>query len=79
MQDAAKLPPLDIMRGELLTILSASANKTSRLLGRHQADLSVNLAQLVKQEGPDRGGSDAGEGFDVTEQSTDSTGEKEGS
>ncbi|GFS21790.1 39S ribosomal protein L10, mitochondrial [Elysia marginata] len=50
MQDAAKLPPLDIMRGELLTILSASAGKTSRLLGRHQTELSANLAQLVKQQ-----------------------------
>ncbi|GFO14172.1 50S ribosomal protein l10 [Plakobranchus ocellatus] len=49
MQDAAKLPSLDIMRGELLTILSASASKTSRLLGRHQTELSSNLGQLVKQ------------------------------
>jgi len=46
-----KLPPLDIMRGELLAILSASASKTSRLLGKHQQELSVNLDQLIKQGG----------------------------
>ncbi|RUS87717.1 hypothetical protein EGW08_004558 [Elysia chlorotica] len=51
MMDAAKLPPLDIMRGELLTILSTSARKTSSLLNRHQTELSANLSQLVKQEG----------------------------
>lgn len=45
----AKLPSLDILRGELVTILSASAAKTSRLLGKHQQDLSINLDQLVRQ------------------------------
>lgn len=58
IQEAAKLPPLDIMRGELLTILSASASKTSRLLGRHQTELSLNLEQLVKQQTSGNGGLD---------------------
>lgn len=49
--NAVKLPPLNIMRGQLLTILSASASKTSRLLNRHQQELSINLGQLVKQGG----------------------------
>ncbi|CAG5128483.1 unnamed protein product [Candidula unifasciata] len=47
----AKLPPLDIMRGELLSILSASASTTSRHLSAHQEELSNNLDQLVKQSG----------------------------
>ena len=49
MQEAAKLPSLDVMRGELLTILSTSACKTSSLLGKHQTELSSILTQLVKE------------------------------
>ncbi|XP_005094552.1 39S ribosomal protein L10, mitochondrial [Aplysia californica] len=49
MLNVAKLPPLDTLRGELCTILSASASKTSRFLTRHQQDLSTNLTQLVAQ------------------------------
>lgn len=50
IMNAAKLPSLDILRGELVTILNSSAGKTSRLLNRHQQDLSQNLEMLVKQE-----------------------------
>jgi len=46
---AAKLPDLDVMRGELLTILKSSASKTKQLLSHHQQGLSQNLTQLVKQ------------------------------
>ncbi|CAL1545900.1 unnamed protein product [Lymnaea stagnalis] len=53
MMNIAKLPPLDVLRGELVSILSASAAKTSRLLGKHQQDLAINLDQLVKQGSAD--------------------------
>ncbi|KAL8561215.1 hypothetical protein ACOMHN_024472 [Nucella lapillus] len=46
---AAKLPPLDIMRGELVTILGSSASRTHSLVGRHQQTLAMNLDQYVKQ------------------------------
>ncbi|BFZ15650.1 hypothetical protein BsWGS_18689 [Bradybaena similaris] len=47
--NVAKLPPLDTMRGELLSILATSASTATRLLSRHQEELSNNLDQLVKQ------------------------------
>lgn len=48
MVTASKLH-LDTLRGELLTILKSPATKTHRMLGKHQADLSGSLTQLVKQ------------------------------
>lgn len=44
-----KLPDLDTMRGELVTILGSSASLTHTLLGNQQLLLSVNLQQYVKQ------------------------------
>ena len=46
---ASKLPGLEMMRGELVTILGASASRTRTLLGSHQQALAANLDQYVKQ------------------------------
>jgi len=55
---AAKLPPLDVVRGQLVSLLASHASTTSRLLGHHQGALSASLTQLVKQgsEGGEDGG-----------------------
>ncbi|XP_070186415.1 large ribosomal subunit protein uL10m-like [Littorina saxatilis] len=45
----SKLPSLDLMRGQLLTILGSSASRTRSLLGNHQQMLARNLDQYVKQ------------------------------
>ena len=47
---AAKLPPIDTLRGELLTILDSSASDTSQLLTHHQQMLSMNLEQFIKDQ-----------------------------
>ncbi|XP_067687389.1 large ribosomal subunit protein uL10m-like [Haliotis asinina] len=48
----SKLPPLDITRGQLVTLLNMGAAKTHSLLGSHQQTLSRNLEQYIKdQEG----------------------------
>ena len=45
-----KLPDLELMRGELVTILgTAAGGRTSSLLGSPQQTLSTNLSQYVKQ------------------------------
>ncbi|XP_059169493.1 large ribosomal subunit protein uL10m-like [Physella acuta] len=50
MMDLTKLPPLDVLRGELVTILASAAAKTSSVLGQHQQELAINLGQLAKQK-----------------------------
>jgi hypothetical protein len=44
------LPSIDVLRGELCSILQMSAQKTLRLLQSNQQNLSVNLAQYVKDQ-----------------------------
>lgn len=52
-----KLPNIETLRGELVSILSqASGRETHRLLGSHQQTLSTNLAQFVKQSQEDNSG-----------------------
>ena len=46
----AKLPPINTLQGELLTILDSSASNTSQLLTHHQQMLSMNLEQFIKDE-----------------------------
>ncbi|KAK6192879.1 hypothetical protein SNE40_004276 [Patella caerulea] len=53
LMSIAKLPDIEQLHGELLTILGRSASKTYSLLGSHQQTLSVNLEQLVKQKQTD--------------------------
>ena len=58
--NAAKLPSLDVVRGQLVSLLNSSASNTSRMLAHHQGALSANLTQLVKQAGDGNGdGGDA--------------------
>jgi len=58
--NAAKLPSLDVVRGQLVSLLNSSASNTSRMLAHHQGALSANLTQLVKQAGEGNGdGGDA--------------------
>ena len=47
---AAKLPPIDTLRGELLTILDSSASNTTQLLTHHQQILSMSLEQFIKDQ-----------------------------
>ena len=49
MLRCSKLPSLELMRGELVTILGSSASRTRSLLGNHQQMLAANLDQYVKQ------------------------------
>lgn len=44
------LPSIDVLRGELCSILQMSAQKTLRLLQSNQQNLSVNLSQYVKDQ-----------------------------
>ena len=44
----AALPSLDLVRGELCSVLNGVVNKTRRLLTSHQQQLAVNLDQYVK-------------------------------
>ncbi|XP_046326470.2 39S ribosomal protein L10, mitochondrial-like [Haliotis rufescens] len=44
----SKLPPLDVTRGQLVTLLNMGATKTHSLLGNHQEKLSRNLEQYIK-------------------------------
>ena len=44
------LPSIDILRGELCSILQMSAQKTLRLLQANQQNLSTNLSQYVKDQ-----------------------------
>ncbi|XP_046563579.1 39S ribosomal protein L10, mitochondrial-like [Haliotis rubra] len=46
----SKLPPLDITRGQLVTLLNMGAAKTHSLLGSHQQTLSRNLEQYIKDQ-----------------------------
>lgn len=48
LQDLAKLPPIDVLRAELSSILQTPARRTSSLLGRSQQQLSQNLEQYLK-------------------------------
>ena len=47
---AAKLPPIDTLRGELLTIIDSSASNTSQLLTHHQQMFSMSLEQFIKDQ-----------------------------
>ncbi|KAH9498136.1 YmL10 [Bulinus truncatus] len=49
MLNYAKLPPIDVLRGELLTILTSSVSTTSRLLPLPPQQLSNSLTQLTQQ------------------------------
>ncbi|XP_076458846.1 large ribosomal subunit protein uL10m-like isoform X2 [Babylonia areolata] len=49
MLKCAKLPSLDVLRGELVTILGSSASRTHSVLGQHQQTLARNLDQYIKQ------------------------------
>ena len=44
------LPSIDVLRGELCSILQMSAQKTLRLLQSNQQNLSANLTQYVKDQ-----------------------------
>ena len=46
----AALPGLDLVRGELCSVLNGVANKTRRLLSSHQQQLAGNLDQYVKDQ-----------------------------
>ncbi|KAJ8320692.1 hypothetical protein KUTeg_002279 [Tegillarca granosa] len=57
LEKIRKLPNIETLRGELVSILSQSAGReTHRLLGSHQQTLSTNLTQLVKQSHEDSSG-----------------------
>lgn len=51
LQAMLKMPPIDVLRGELCAILSTPAQKTASLLSSNQQALSTNLAQYVKDQG----------------------------
>ena len=44
------LPSIDVLRGELCSILQMSAQKTLRILQSNQQNLSANLTQYVKDQ-----------------------------
>ena len=44
----AKLPHIDMLRGELLTVLESNTANTSQLLTHHQQTLSMYLEQFIK-------------------------------
>ena len=45
--DYASLPSIDILRGELVSILGSPAAKTRHCLSHHQHTLSTNLSQYI--------------------------------
>ncbi|KAK6961020.1 YmL10, partial [Biomphalaria glabrata] len=49
MINFSKMPPIEVLQGELLTILTSSIATTSRLLSTQQEQLSYNLSQLSQR------------------------------
>ncbi|KAI8761379.1 39S ribosomal protein L10, mitochondrial, partial [Biomphalaria glabrata] len=49
MINFSKMPPIEVLQGELLTILTSSIATTSRLLSTQQEQLSYNLSQLTQR------------------------------
>ncbi len=54
LQNLAAMPHIDVLRGELCSILQSPARKTVSLLGSNQQALSMNLEQYVKDQQGDR-------------------------
>jgi len=48
LQRYAKLPDIDVLRGQLVAVLNAAPSRTKSLLEHHQQTLSQNLDQYVK-------------------------------
>ncbi|KAK2147588.1 hypothetical protein LSH36_546g01022 [Paralvinella palmiformis] len=48
LQRYAKLPDIDVLRGQLVAVLNATPSRTKSLLEHHQQTLSRNLDQYVK-------------------------------
>ncbi|KAL3855164.1 hypothetical protein ACJMK2_014386 [Sinanodonta woodiana] len=49
VMNLAKLPPIENVLGELVSIMNLAASKSLSLLGSHQHTLSANLEQYVRQ------------------------------
>ncbi|XP_055869577.1 39S ribosomal protein L10, mitochondrial-like [Biomphalaria glabrata] len=49
MINFSKMPPIEVLQGELLTILTSSIATTSHLLSTQQEQLSYNLSQLTQR------------------------------
>ena len=56
LQEAAKLPPIETLRGELTSILQMPARKTLSMTERQSQTLVQNLTQYVKDKSPAEGG-----------------------
>ena len=49
--EVAKLPHIDVLRGETLSVLESNPANTSQLLIHHQQTLSMYLEQFIKDSG----------------------------
>ena len=44
----AKLPDIDVLRGQIVAVLNAASGRTKTLLEQHQQTLARNLDQYIK-------------------------------
>jgi len=52
LQNLSTMPSIDVLRGELVSILASPAAKTARLLGATPQKLSIQLEQYIKDQSP---------------------------
>jgi len=52
LQNLSTMPSIDVLRGELVSILGSPAAKTSSLLGASPQKLSIQLEQYIKDQSP---------------------------